>query len=234
MSILKMLGLEEKFDFTPFISQSEAHEILEVRLPEVDTSFRYGHSDAVLINSAVHPSDGFSPNPPYDFGLFSKKAFEYETWQNPSTSMECHIIYACHTPLNGKGWNPVKTITKQERMIHPEIKEMPLKGAKIKGNAFLGEPEVIPTYLEGAIHPLTGETMVPVEVGYIIRETKWHVSQESCQSAPCVRNEIVGETYCILDFVLEGLRSANMKVARMKDYDKPQRVFVIETDPAAA
>ncbi len=197
-----------------------------------DVPFGY-NEDAQLINSVLWKVDNFdfwkkpafSPKP---CTLFSKKTYEETDGTNPVNTRSCEIIYAFSD-------KPIAEATKECRQVHQDlISDSPLTKLDAKFDAFLEETMTL-EFLKGDVHPKTGETMYPVPVGYIVRDTTSRYREEhsacqtSCQPSYVMYKSEVLETYHILDFVLDGLKKSvgDDEVRRLSKAD--QRLFVIQT-----
>ncbi len=198
-----------------------------------DVSFGY-NEDAELINSVLWKVDDYDfwekpPISPESCTLFSKKVYENTKGWNPKTTMSCEIIYAFSD-------KPVAEFTKDCRQIHTDLMgDSSLTQTDVGFNVFLEEPTTL-KYLKGNVHPETGEPLHPVPVGYIVRDkTSWYredrsANQSSCQRHYCLDRANVLETYCIADFVLEGLKKS-VGTGRMRNSNNAhKRLSVIPTN----
>ncbi|MCK5233612.1 MAG: hypothetical protein KAJ91_02230 [Candidatus Aenigmarchaeota archaeon] len=176
-----------------------------------DVPFGY-NEDADLINSVLWKLDEYDswkkPNiSPESCTLFSKNVYENTEGRNPVNTMSCEIIYAFSD-------RPIAESIKECRQIRADLRDdLSLTQTDVGFNAFFEEPTML-KHLKGNVHPKTGETMHPVPVGYIVRDANaWYredlsANQSSCQRSYCMDRNDVLETYCILDFVLEGLKKS--------------------------
>lgn len=197
-----------------------------------DVPFGY-NEDAELINSVLWKVDDYNfwrepAFSPKTCTLFSKKVFEKKQEGNPVNTRSCEIIYAFSK-------RPIAETKKECRELDIDlILNSPLTGLDANFNAFL-EEEKWTEYRRGDVHGKTDEIMLPVPVGYIVRDTtSWYrkeqyANQPPCQAGYCLDKEKILETYCILDFVLEGLKESVGEHAVRRLSKANQRLFVVPT-----
>ncbi|MCK4550639.1 MAG: hypothetical protein KAT91_01675 [Candidatus Aenigmarchaeota archaeon] len=201
-----------------------------------DVPFKTHNYDASLIDNSLWKVStlGISnyefwekpKNPNKEYTFFSKNEFQKTTGGNPKKTISLDIIYAFSK-------EPVKTITKTDRQIHPELKvNSSLEQIPSEFNAFLEyTPETI-EYLKGNVHPKTGEGIYPVPVGYILKETTiWSEehkhANDTCGNHDRIYTKKTKETYWIFDSILETLKNDNIGKTITHPKNAEQRVFAI-------
>lgn len=235
-----------RFDFLSFGGVGESIEKYSSNLDNLppgidkfydakDVPFKPYDNNASMINNSLFQLIDFdlwekSITNNETYTLFSRKVFEEKKGGNPAKIRSCDIIYA----LVNK---PIKIRLKNNRQVDSKLIDgLSFDQITPEFDTFLMDSLIIEEYINGGVHPTTGDLLCPLPIGYIIKDTilefkkKKYANQPSCQAESCIDNEEIRETYCIFDFILDGLKKVKNEDKIIPRNSVFQRVIVIPTE----